>query len=337
MHTTHRERRDWPLVSIVVSNYDGVRFGVLEKCLHSLSRVSYPQFELLVVDNCSDDESLAYLQGRFQNPPVTTLRHATNNYSEGLNLASKTARGEYLLYLNNDTEVDPRFIQPLVESMENRRDVGLVQCKLLDSRNPKRIDSLGERINFLGYHQSFGVGTLDRGKPDEPFEVPCANGSAFMIRKELLLGLGGFDNEYYSGYEDVDLSLGVRTLGYAVLTDPRSVVYHSRGTTLLSSQLRILATFHFSKNRLVTLLKFYQIPHLFLVLPTMGAVYLFEFAYVTVREHASRRGLAKIRAFIWVCRNFRYVFRERERMRKMKRVDLGINFDKLSSNSRTEN
>ena len=333
MRATPKERRDWPLVSIVVSNYDGLRFGVLEKCLRSLSRVSYPQFEILVVDNCSDDESLVYLQKRLQGPVVTTLRHATNNYSEGLNLASRSAQGEYLLYLNNDTEVDPRFIQPLVESMENRKGIGLVQCKLLDSRNPKKIDSLGERINFLGYHHSFGAGTLDTGKLNEPFEVPCANGSAFMISKKLLLGLGGFDNEYYSGYEDVDLSLGVRTLGYTVVTDPRSVVYHSRGTTLLSSQLRILATFHFSKNRLVTLLKFHRIPHLFLVFPTMGAVYLFEFAYVRVREHASSRGLAKIRAFIWVCRNFRYIFRERERMRSMKRADLGVNFDKLSNNS----
>jgi GT2 family glycosyltransferase len=151
-----------------------------------------------------------------------------------------------------------------------------------------------------------------------------------MIRKELLLGLGGFDNEYYSGYEDVDLSLGVRTLGYAVLTDPRSVVYHARGTTALNSQMRFLVTFHFSKNRLVTLLKFHRIRHLLFVLPTLGAIYLFEFAYVRARERASRRGLAKIRAFIWVCENLRYVFRERERISKMKRADLGVNFDKLS-------
>jgi GT2 family glycosyltransferase len=332
MHAAPKERRDWPLVSIIVSNYNGLRFGVLEKCLNSLSCVSYPKFEIIVVDNCSDDGSLAYLQQRLRNQLLITLRHPTNNYAEGLNLGSRTARGEYLLYLNNDTEVDPHFIQPLVESMENDGEVGLVQCKLLDSRNPERIDSLGERINFLGYHKSFGAGTLDRGRPNEPFAVPCANGSAFMIRKKLLHELGGFDHEYYSGYEDVDLSLGVRTIGYKVLTDPRSVVYHSRGTTLLSSQLRILATFHFSKNRLATLLKFHRIPNVFIVLPAMGVVYLFEFAYVRVSEHASRRGLAKIRGFIWVCRNFRYVFRERERIRRMKRADLGINFDKLPVN-----
>jgi GT2 family glycosyltransferase len=213
--------------------------------------------------------------------------------------------------------------------MENWRDIGLVQCKLLDSRNPERIDSLGERINFLGYHKSLSTGQLDREKPDGPFEVPCANGSAFMIPKKLLLALGGFDNEYYSGYEDVDLSLAVRSLGYTVLTEPRSVVYHARGTTALSTQMRILVTFHFSKNRLVTLLKFHRIRYLLFVLPTLGLIYLCEFAYVRAREHASRRGLAKIRAFIWVCRNLRYVFRERGRIRKMKRADLGLNFDKL--------
>jgi GT2 family glycosyltransferase len=260
---------------------------------------------------------------------LTTLRHATNNYSEGLNLASKAARSEYLVYLNNDTVVDSGFIQPLVQSIDSRKDIGVVQCKLLDSRNPERIDSLGERINFLGYHKSLNTGEPDGQEPDGPFEVPCANGSAFMIRKKLLLALGGFDNEYYSGYEDVDLSLGVRSLGYIVLSDPRSVVYHARGTTALNNEMRVLATFHFSKNRLVTLLKFHRIlPSLF-VLPTLAVIYLFEFGYVKARERASRRGLAKIRAFIWVCKNLQYVFKERERMRKLKRIDLGLNFDKL--------
>ena len=308
--------QDSPLVSIVVSNYNGLRFGVLEKCLLSIFQITYSNYELLVIDNCSDDGSARYLKERFETRPLKVVRNPANNYTQGLNLALDAAGGKFLLYLNNDVEVNPGFVEPLVESMEARKEVGIVQCKLLDARNRSRIDSLGEEIDFLGYHTSWSAGELDFGSLAQPFEVPCTNGSAFMIRKHVLSELGGFDARYHSGYEDVNLSLAARALGYTILTNPRSVVYHARGTTALSDQMRVVTTYHFAKNRLVTLLKFHRIYHLLLVLPMLAVAYFLESLWVTGKEHRVDRGAAKLRALFWVWGNLDYVIKERKKVHR---------------------
>jgi GT2 family glycosyltransferase len=304
----------------VVSNYNGIKFGVLEKCLSSIDQLTYPRLETLIVDNSSDDSSPEYVQARFKSPRLKILKNSTNNYTQGLNIALEKARGDYILYLNNDTEARSNFVEPLVQCMRLHADTAIVQCKLLQASDRSRIDSLGEAIDFLGYHTSIGGGQVDFTKECVPFEVPCTNGSAFMIRKHLLLGLRGFDPRFYSGYEDVDLSLRVRALGYTIFTQPRSVIYHARGTTLLNESMRVMSTYHFSKNRLVTLLKFHRSRHLVLVLPMITAAYLFEFLWVSARGRAFERGFARLRAMFWVWRNIRYVIFARERVKEMEKT-----------------
>jgi GT2 family glycosyltransferase len=320
---------DWPLVSVVVSNYNGIKFGVLEKCLSSIDQMTYPRFETLIIDNSSDDNSPEYVIARFKNPRLTIVRNSSNNYALGLNIALENAKGDYILYLNNDTEATSALIEPLVLCMKSHADIAIVQCKLLRAQDRSRIDSLGEAIDLLGYHTSIGAGKLDSGKECVPFEIPCTNGSAFMIRKSLLLKMRGFDPQYYSGYEDVDLSLRVRALGYSIFTAPQSVIYHARGTTLLSERMRIMSTYHFSKNRLVTLLKLHRSRHLFLVLPMLTAAYFFEFLWISIRGRAFERGFARLRAMFWVGRNIRYVLLARERVEEMKKTNnVGIIFGK---------
>jgi GT2 family glycosyltransferase len=284
----------------------------------------------LVVDNLSDDESLEYVQRHFKNPHVTVVRNSSNNYTMGLNIGLESAKGDYILYLNNDTEATPNLVEPLVLCMESKADTAIVQCKLLQARDRSKIDSLGEAIDFLGYHASIGAGQKDPNKEYLPFEIPCTNGSAFMIRKKVLSTLKGFDAQYYSGYEDVDLSLRVRALGYTICAEPRSVIYHDRGTTLLSERMRIMSTYHFSKNRLVTLMKFHSSRHLFLVLPMITGAYFLEFLWVGVKGHAFERGFSRLLAMIWVWKNMRYVLRARENLKRMKKTgNVGIIFGKL--------
>jgi GT2 family glycosyltransferase/SAM-dependent methyltransferase len=320
---------NWPLVSVVVSNYNGVKFGVLEKCLSSLDQMTYPRFETLIVDNSSDDDSPEYVLAHFKNPRLTIVRNSNNNYTQGLNIALENAKADYILYLNNDTEATPDLIKPLVLCMKSQSNAAIVQCKLLQTQDRTKIDSLGEAVDFLGYHTSLGAGKVDFAKECIPFEVPCTNGSAFMIRKSLLLKVRGFDPQYCSGYEDVDLSLRMRALGYSIFTAPQSVIYHARGTTALSEQMRTMVTYHFSKNRLVTLLKFHSSRHLFLVLPMLTAAYFLEFLWVGVRGRSFGRGFAKLRGMFWVVKNIRYVLSAREQVRKMRKTNnVGIIFGK---------
>lgn len=311
-----------PRVSIVVSNYNGLRYGVLQKCLSSVLKITYPNYEVVLVDNCSDDGSMEYIRNHFGHSNLLVIRNTENNYVKGLNMALQRACGEYILYLNNDVEVDQGFLEPLVEALEGDDSVAVVQCKLIDARSGK-IDSLGEVIDVFGYFKSFGAGQDDSTVHSSSFEVPCANGSAFIVRKSILLLIGGFDPLYYSGYEDVDMSLRVRSLCYKILTHPRSVVYHARGTTCLSETMRAFSSYNFHKNRLTTLLKFHSLRELSLVIPALTLFYLAEFFYMGTVKRKTQLGNTRLWALLWVVKNLKHVIRERRKVQmKAKCSDL---------------
>jgi GT2 family glycosyltransferase len=301
------------MVSIVISNYNGLRFGVLQKCLSSVLSITYPNYEVILVDNCSNDGSVEFVRNHFERRNLMVIRNTENNYVKGLNIALRQACGEYILYLNNDVDVDRGFLEPLVETLENDKNVAIVQCKLIDARSGK-IDSLGEVIDIFGYFKSLGAGENDVVRLKRPFEIPCTNGSAFIVRRSILLLLGGFDPLYYSGYEDVDMSLRVRSLCYKILTNPMSVVYHARGTTLLSEAMRVFSSYNFQKNRLITLLKFHSLSRLILVMPALVALYMSEFFYMSIVKRKTLIGITRLWALLWAVKNLKHIIRERKKV-----------------------
>jgi GT2 family glycosyltransferase len=290
-----------------------------------------------MIDNDSSDGSADYIRKYFPDGSIRVISNSENNYTAGLNIGLDKADAGFVLYLNNDVEVDPGFVKPLVDCMR-ADEIGIVQCKLLNARIEQRIDSLGEEIGFLGYHRSLWAGELNSSVPKEPFEIPCTNGSAFMARKQLLVELGGFDERYYSGYEDVNLSLSARALGYRIISNPKSVVYHRRGTTALSTELRGWTAYHFAKNRLITLLKFHRSRDLLIVSSATGVIYFLEFLWLSLHRREVKAGVAKLRAFFWVWQHIDYVVRERQRLmsiRKTRNLEIRPWIFPFNSNART--
>lgn len=303
---------DKPEVSIIISNYNGLKFGVLQSCLSSVSKVSYIDREIMLVDNGSTDGSAEYAERTYSSEGVIVIRNGQNNYTQGLNLGYRAAKGKYIIFLNNDITVDVDFVQPLVDLFEQDARIGVVQCKLIDARTGK-IDSMGEIIDELGYFRSFFNGKEDASTPTQPFEVPCTNGSAFAIRRAVLTAIDAFDPMYYSCYEDVDMSLKVRSLSYAIVTQPRSVVHHSRGSTLLSESMKVFSSYNFEKNKLATLLKFHSRRRLAYIFPTLLVLYLSEFFYLCLHRK-TRLGITRLRAIFWVYSNIGHVISEREKI-----------------------
>jgi hypothetical protein len=304
-----------PKVSIVISNYNGLRHGVLGKCLFSVLEMTYPNYEVIVVDNCSSDGSLEYIKEHFRRRNLRAIKNSENNYAKGLNIGLENAIGEYILYLNNDTRVDPSFLQPLVQDLKGHENVAAVQCMLINAHNGK-IDSLGEVIDTFGYFQSLGQGQDTPRRLTNPFEIPFLNGSAFLIRKNTLRQINGFDPTYYSGYEDVDMCLKVRSLGYKILSEPKSLVYHARGTTFRSETMRTFGSFHFNKNRLTTLFKFYPVRKLTLIMPTLILFYMAEFSYISTIKRKHQLGITRLWALEWFIKNFKYELTERRKVQK---------------------
>lgn len=212
-----------PVVSIIVPLYNGVE--LTRQCLDSLSANVNPElYELIIVDNASNDETQRLLDSLHAS--VCIIRNATNlGFARACNQGAWAASTPYLLFLNNDTVVTPGWLEALCEACQ--ADVGIVGCRMLYPD---------------GSIQHAGI-ELVNGIPDHPYrhqpaDSPVANmrrdldmvtGACLLIRRDLFLQLGGFDEVYRNGVEDVDLCLRVREAGYRVVYEPRAMIYHHEG------------------------------------------------------------------------------------------------------------
>ncbi len=231
------ENLNIPLVSIIIINYNGKSY--LEKCLESIKKIKYDNLEIIVVDNNSTDGTMEFLVQNY--PSIITLKLDKNyGFAKPNNMAAKIAKGDFLLFLNNDTEVTPNFLTELVQVLVGNDQIGICQSLLLKPNG--KIDSSGDFIDTIGV-------VYNSKKPiDKIREISSARGASMIIRKKLFLDLGGFDEEFFVSFEDVDLGWRTWIKGYRVVINPKSIVYHHGGKTHDSIKEGI--SFHGLKNQL---------------------------------------------------------------------------------------
>ena len=231
------ENLNVPLVSIIIINYNGKSY--LEKCLESIKKIKYDNLEIIVVDNNSTDGTMEFLVQNY--PSIITLKLDKNyGFAKPNNVAAKIAKGDFLLFLNNDTEVTPNFLTELVQVLVGNDQIGICQSLLLKPNG--EIDSSGDFIDTIG------VVYNSKEPIDKIREISSARGASMIIRKELFLDLGGFDEQFFVSFEDVDLGWRTWIKGYKVAINPKSVVYHHGGKTHDSIKDEI--SFHGLKNQL---------------------------------------------------------------------------------------
>ena len=231
------ENLNVPLVSIIIINYNGKSY--LEKCLESIKKIKYDNLEIIVVDNNSTDGTMEFLAQNY--PSIITLKLDKNyGFAKPNNMAAKIAKGDFLLFLNNDTEVTPNFLTELVQVLVGNDQIGICQSLLLKPNG--EIDSSGDFIDTIG------VVYNSKEPIDKIREISSARGASMIIRKELFLDLEGFDEQFFVSFEDVDLGWRTWIKGYKVAINPKSVVYHHGGKTHDSIKDEI--SFHGLKNQL---------------------------------------------------------------------------------------
>jgi len=216
-----------PRVAAIVLAYNGRE--VTLQALRSLRRMTYPSFDLVVVDNGSTDGSAAAIGGAF--PEVALLRAEANlGAAGGANLGIRWAleRGyDYLLLLNNDIEVDPRMLEELVAAAEGDSRIGAVGPKAYYHGDPERIWSAGGRIRFReAVTRERGQGEIDRGQYDRDVEVDYLNGCAVLVRRRAFEEVGLWDPLFHLAVEDADWCLRARRAGYRCLYAHRARLWH---------------------------------------------------------------------------------------------------------------
>lgn len=242
-------------VSVVVLNFNGKDF--LEDCFNSLFEQSYPpeRVEVVFVDNGSSDGSVEHVREKW--PAARVLRLEKNlGFAGGINAGVRFARGEYVALINNDARAHPDWLEKGLAGFRRGMDVAMVASKIL-TLDGKTIDYAGGALSFYGHGFKVGVNQADEGQFDRPGETLFGSGCALFMARDLFLDVGGFDDDYFAFFEDVDLGWRLWILGYRVLYEPSSVVYHRHHGTadaLGAEKERFLL----ERNALVTILKNYE-------------------------------------------------------------------------------
>lgn len=305
-----------------MSNYNGVMLKLVEDSLASVLKNTYPNLEVILVDNASTDNSIAVVQKKFgKNSKFKLLQNPINMYSLGLNLGIKNSTGKYIAFFNNDAIVENGYFEKLVAYLERNPNVALIQGKLLSSTNHAIIDCAGETMDIFGNPKSIGHGENNKGRYDVESEILSVSGSCSVLRKSVVETVGYFDNDYGIGYEDMDLSLRARFSGYRIIYYPSAYVYHKRGATDLSPMIRVQVKWHFNKNRLMTLLKNFPIELLIIALPVVLILYVILGIGDILHKNKFQMGITRFTAIFWVVGNIGDILKKRSVIQnKIKRV-----------------
>lgn len=306
----------FPLISIIISNYNGARLNTLQECLESFVKLDYPNFELILVDNASVDNSINFAKKIFgDNKKFRIIKNPVNMYSQGINLGFKESMGEYIALFNNDIEPEKGYLQKLYSAFKKYPKLGIVQGKLISYFDHSIIDSAGETMDIYGNPVTLGYQAKDEGFSTTK-EILSATGAACLIKKTSLLKVGGYDSDFGIGYEDMDHSLRFRQNGFTVMSMPDAVCFHKRGVTDLSPSIRVKVRWHFNKNRLSTMIRNYPLNLLIKALPVTILIYIGSFIWESLTYKNTKLALTRIHAIYWVVINLPKLIAERKKIRR---------------------
>jgi len=210
-------------LTVVIPNWNGERF--LELCLGSLRDQSFGDFETILVDNGSTDGSTSYVEEHFPGVKVVSLGE-NRGIAAAFNAGIEASGAEYVVLLNNDTELDPGLLEALVRAAEDRPESGLFASKLVDFYDRRVLDGAGDAMRLSGLPYRIGHGERDGGRFNKPGYVFGACAAAALYRREMLDEVGSFDEDFVSYCEDGDLSFRAQLAGYRCFYVPGAVVYH---------------------------------------------------------------------------------------------------------------
>jgi GT2 family glycosyltransferase len=232
-----------PTVWVILVNWNGRE--VTLDCLDSLARATYPAMHVLVVDNASSDGSVEAIRSRF--PRVELLVMPENLRFAGGNNAGMRhaldAGAAFVLLLNNDTVVDPGFVEPLVARLEGDAGAGMAAPKILYHAAPDRLWFAGGEISlWSGTMRHTGIRETDHGQYDAVRDIDYATGCCILVRAGVVRNVGMLDESFFIYGEDADWSMRVRRAGYRIMYEPASRIWHkvsvSTGGHLSAFKLR---------------------------------------------------------------------------------------------------
>lgn len=285
-----------PLVSIITVNYN--QSTVTSCLLNSLREITYPNYEIIVVDNCSPSDNPDTLKENF--PEITLIKTEKNlGFAGGNNVGIRASSGEYIMLINNDTEVPPGFLEPLTDLLEGDSSIGMVSPKIKFHWDPNLIQYAGfTRMNpytirnkGIGYH-----------KPDGPeynnlCETESIHGAAMMIPRRVIEDIGLMTEVYFLYYEEHDWAEMAKRAGYKLYYQPASFILHKESvSTGKESPLR---TYYLTRGRIIYTRRNSKGVHFFVSFLFQVLFSLPKNTLVLIIQRKFKNMFAYWRAYIW--------------------------------------
>ena len=312
-----------PSVTVIIPHLKNR--ALLESCLDSLRMTAYQDFTVLVVDNGAGSSDLSYIEVTY--PEIQVLRLPSNaGYAGGCNEGLNHASTKYVVFLNDDTVVEPQWLDHLVSEAGSDDRIGALQPKILSlpaRRDGRRMfdyaGAAGGLLDRLGYPfclgRSFSGREDDLGQYDGSREIFWASGVALFAPRQLLIKMGGFDAGFFMHMEEIDLCWRMKLAGYSIRSVPQSVVWHEGGASL--NEGSPMKVYFNHRNGIAMLIRNRRARSLVLVLP----VRLFlEAAAACYYIAGGRGGLEKawqvVRAAVDNIRGLGYTLRKRREIQR---------------------
>jgi GT2 family glycosyltransferase len=296
-------------VSVIITAYNAA--DDLASCLYNLIRQTYPNFEIIVVDNASKDET-PQIVDRYRGFVRSVRLEKNRAVAGGYNAGAEVAKGEYLVFMNADTIPQPGWLEALVDPMIRDETIGMTTSRILLEKTPHLINTCGNDVTWTGLTVCRGM-----GEPAErwqtPGEVAAVSGAACAIRRDVFESVGGFDETFEFYLDDTDLSLRAQLAGYRIWYAPASRIYHRYTFNFNANK-----AFYQERNRWLTVLKLLHTRTLLLLLPGLIFGDLIAWVYSFMKGHAHVR--SKARSWQWLWQNRQQVLELRRQTQAYRKV-----------------
>lgn len=244
----HAPINQFPLVSIITVNYNHSMTTM--ELIESLSKISYPNIEIIVVDNASPDDNPKLIKEKY--PRINLIESSLNyGFAGGNNLGIMRARGEYVLLLNNDVVVPSDFLEPLVKKFIDNPNYGAISPKIRFYYKQDTLQYAGftEINKWTIRNKTIGLDELDQGQYDADRETAYTHGAAMMVPMKVIKQVGMMSYDFFLYYEEADWCIRIRKAGYIIAYVHNSMVYHKGSvSTGNNSALKI---HYLTRNRMV--------------------------------------------------------------------------------------
>lgn len=323
-----------PTVSIIIPHWNGIE--TLSECIDSLLKSTFESYEVIVVDNASSDGSQAWIKE--SHPHIKLVENDRNyGYAGGCNRGADKASGEFLVFLNNDTIQKSDWLHYLVELMEKDNTIAAAQPKILNYYQKKMFDYAGGSGGYMDmFCFPYARGRLfleqeeDQGQYNDAKKCFWASGTAIMVRKELFVEAGKFDEIFFAHMEEIDLCWRLQAMGHHVWVEPQSIVYHKNAVSLPMHTHRKYYLNH--RNSLLMLLSNFSVPVAFYVGFIRIMLEFIAVGYAVIKldwNHAT--GILK--SLIWILFHPFTILKKRSRFKKIRIIKDKNMMNKLSRTS----